>query len=64
MAQQLNAVGKEATLLALFDTMGGQEIISLPEYPAHMLLEPRVQLPADALRGAINKAIQATSLAA
>jgi hypothetical protein len=43
---------------------GGQEIISLPMYPAGMLLEPFVKHLADALRGAINKAIQATSLAA
>jgi non-ribosomal peptide synthetase component F/thioesterase domain-containing protein len=43
---------------------GGQEIISLPVYPAGMLLEPRVKHLADALRRAIDKAIQATSLAA
>ena len=43
---------------------GGQEIISLPVYPAGMLLEPFVKHLGDALRGAINKAIQATSLAA
>ncbi|MHB8499327.1 MAG: condensation domain-containing protein [Candidatus Acidiferrales bacterium] len=43
---------------------GGQEIISLPVYPAGMLLEPFVKHLADALRGAIDRAIQATSLAA
>ena len=43
---------------------GGQEIISLPVYPAGMLLEPFVKHLADALSGAIDKAIQATSLAA
>ena len=43
---------------------GGQEIMSLPVYPAGMLLEPFVKYLADALRGAIDKAIQATSLAA
>jgi thioesterase domain-containing protein len=43
---------------------GGQEIISLPVYPEGMLLEPFVKHLADALSGAIDKAIQATSLAA
>jgi non-ribosomal peptide synthetase component F/thioesterase domain-containing protein len=42
---------------------GGQEIVSLPVYPAGMLLEPFVKHLADALRVVIDKAIQATSLA-
>jgi non-ribosomal peptide synthetase component F/thioesterase domain-containing protein len=42
---------------------GGQEIITLPVYPAGMLLEPFVQHLANALTAAIDKAIQATSLA-
>lgn len=43
---------------------GGQEIISLPVYPAAMLLEPFVKYLADAVRATIDKLIQATSVAA
>jgi hypothetical protein len=38
--------------------LGGQEIVTLPVYPAGMLVEPFVQRLAAALTAAIDRAIQ------